>query len=1208
MTNITKIEALENGKGFKATFENATSAIYNELFALDFADETNASYNNAALGLNYSDIAVNATVSAADQATIIDALNAQAAEGVLFVNATDAASLDSANFSTIYVGDSAALAAIGSFAGIAETTGDNAAATKGDNAFVLAAANYDVNSLIATIAHEAAHLAGTLTHDYANNGLTLDDFFDGDIYTAHTSASSKGYTYENDLFNNISYNNTSYGPNVNNNGGAVNISAQTVSFKSVTFSGNTSQKRNSGEWNGGAAYTNQSKTSFTNSTFTDNSAAYGGAIYTTQSDTTFTGSTFSGNRAVNGNGGAIAIRTVNGYSREQAVNGNVSDASFSANTASQNGGAVYISGNGTISNANFVENNGSTNGGAVYIGGNGKVTKSDFTENFTANTNTNGGAIYINGAGTISNCNFDGNTAGSVYTKEISGGVAYDGNSNTGGGAIYMQGGTITGCTFTNNVAENGAGGAVYGGSQSKTLYLEDCVFDGNTAVYAGGTVPTTDTYNAYGGAVFVQSSSTINIKNCQFLTESDQIWSMSTGKIVFSGEKNVVNACIWAATITLAKDAVLKFNNATDFNYRASSTAPQWSMEGNATLILHGDGEINLSAKKDGTSKYIAQPMLDVGNNTLYLDILCAKYGLVGEKANDVAGIKNLDQKATREKIQVSIDGSEYQSLQAWLDAGSGIKWNAGTASTVIDGATVNPGAISMENTTRGMLMSETKKVFGFHGFAFDETPTGVYTARDGIVDNFGTVTLGCNKVVQGSTISLDGTSDPIQTAKNIILNGRIYADGKSLEMNDLTYQGRIYGDTTYSDSATAKGSTITLNNVTFQNAGTTYGRIYGGADITAGTVSMTGGQNISLELNLSAASTVGNVYGGGFLSKTDCTYKVGDITTTISGGYYKYYVGNGTQANDDCTVTQGVSTLKISGGTFDSYVYAGGYLQTASTSVTCDNTVLEITGGTFNSNVYGGCVVSGAVSMAVNTSINGNSSVTVDSSSSRIVFGRNLIAGSIGKGAVQSTTLTFTGLGKNLVFSNAGSGDGEYGYIEGGCSGDTAWSEKNPNTNVKTVAGDRNLVFDHFSGEFGANVRNMLETVTFSASTVTLTGPKEVDLRFVETWGFDISDDLIDLTWNSTGKNDYMNDFTDDKFAITGDADTTGKVLMAGDAKTLKNWEKIGSIEIDNVTYANNGMVDGELMFSDGSENRYKLFLADGTGSLKNLTIASL
>ena len=199
-----------------------------------------------------------------------------------------------------------------------------------------------------------------------------------------------------------------------------------------------------------------SEVTISNSVFTNNSlfmnGSVGGAINFDDdaSHVSFENTTFENNYAPLGYGGNIAF---NGH----VTMSNFDGCTFKTNKARENnitgGGAIYI-----IKNATFVF-----------------IENCEF-DNLTAHT---GGAIHVEGnyaLSMIENTKFTNNKA---YTK----------NEKYGGGAISIEGNAdrtaIKKCEFINNTATT-HGGAIKLMENSKLLIINDTLFDGNYAPYAG--------------------------------------------------------------------------------------------------------------------------------------------------------------------------------------------------------------------------------------------------------------------------------------------------------------------------------------------------------------------------------------------------------------------------------------------------------------------------------------------------------------------------------------------------------------------------------------------------------------------------------------------------------------------------------------------------------------------------------------------------
>ncbi len=286
----------------------------------------------------------------------------------------------------------------------------------------------------------------------------------------------------------------------------------TVTFKNITF------KNGYGRY-GGTLDAHSGQVIFDNCKFLKSYAAYrGGTIFVDgTASCKITNSYFTNSKVGDGSGGAICIET----------HGEIINCTFEGCSATDNGGAIRITGSSAIiENCTFkgcrasygggVQSQGQTNLkiiGSTFVNGNAKY----------------GGAIHINGNTkqmTIDGCNFINNVAsedGGAISRYESSSVDiinsnFEGNSAQWGGAIYLRytDGTISNCTFKNNHASVDSG-AVSGG------VLTDCTFIGNTAGDFGGAVA----WGSYNNCIFINNSANNyggaikngnSIENCIFI------------------------------------------------------------------------------------------------------------------------------------------------------------------------------------------------------------------------------------------------------------------------------------------------------------------------------------------------------------------------------------------------------------------------------------------------------------------------------------------------------------------------------------------------------------------------------------------------------------------------------------------------------------------------------------------------------------------
>ncbi len=258
--------------------------------------------------------------------------------------------------------------------------------------------------------------------------------------------------------------------------------------------------------------------------FTQNKSRYGGAIYLYESGynednyTSVLNCHFDADSS--GNGGAI-------YSEYSYGNDVIANCTFENTISASYGGAIYLyeSGyNGTnytkITDCVFTGCE-SAAGGAIYSAyayGNDSILNSQFISNTASG---HGGAVYLdessyngNNYSTLTNCLFEGNTSsgygGAVYSSggngnRILSSIFKENEAVYGGGvSMFDETGIISNSLFsenkaTNNQANTGAGGAIYGGSAN--LQVSNSTFEGNIATLRPG------------GAITNENS--LTLKNC---------------------------------------------------------------------------------------------------------------------------------------------------------------------------------------------------------------------------------------------------------------------------------------------------------------------------------------------------------------------------------------------------------------------------------------------------------------------------------------------------------------------------------------------------------------------------------------------------------------------------------------------------------------------------------------------------------------------
>jgi hypothetical protein len=262
--------------------------------------------------------------------------------------------------------------------------------------------------------------------------------------------------------------------------------------------------------------------------------------------------------------------TIDGSGADVTISGNNAVRVISLNSGAaltiQNSGAALTIQNLKIVNGNAIYDGieESVLGGGIFSSGTLIVTGSTFSGNSAAGS---GGALYNNFPGTLNVVNsiFSGNSAqgdpsegsglgfgGAIYNERTLTVIdsTFSGNSAAFGAALVNGGllAEVTNSTFSANNAGR-SGGGIY---NEGTLNVTNSTFSANTADFGGGiynNAGIVDVANStfsgnsvrnLGGGMYSESSSSLNITNSTFATNSAEL-----GGGLFSGENttNVTNS-----------------------------------------------------------------------------------------------------------------------------------------------------------------------------------------------------------------------------------------------------------------------------------------------------------------------------------------------------------------------------------------------------------------------------------------------------------------------------------------------------------------------------------------------------------------------------------------------------------------------------------------------------------------------------------------
>ncbi|MCB9134472.1 MAG: hypothetical protein H6636_03540 [Anaerolineales bacterium] len=272
-----------------------------------------------------------------------------------------------------------------------------------------------------------------------------------------------------------------------------------------------------------------------NSLFEGNQAlsASGGGIYLVSGLLTMTDTTLADNMAGNGDGGALYVED-----GAQLEDGLLAGNTFTLNTASGSGGAIYVHAGGdlVIADSDFSQNTSGGDGGAIaaiWVA----IQGSTFDQNIATDLISQGGAVYAQITAEVNDVRFTSNSAnegGAISAQFVMGdAVWFESNEAvSNGGALHVTNYRLqlSNMMFYQNTAGQ-SGGAIY---QTNVIlgevdpYIVNSAFHLNNATGDGGALWTdtprgldlanvtisSNTAAGNGGGIFLATSGILTATN----------------------------------------------------------------------------------------------------------------------------------------------------------------------------------------------------------------------------------------------------------------------------------------------------------------------------------------------------------------------------------------------------------------------------------------------------------------------------------------------------------------------------------------------------------------------------------------------------------------------------------------------------------------------------------------------------------------------
>lgn len=822
--------------------------------------------------------------------------------------------------------------------------------------------------------------------------------------------------------------------NLYNEGTSEKVSTSGLTITNSTFTQNSQSVTGAGGgavslWGDGNEGIDPLTHSITGTTFIGNTATLGGAVaimkqnaFDVAGNTTFVDDTFTGNNAVNG--GAIYAEN-----EDITVSGN---SSFEGNTASQNGGAIYILEGSTLTveeGTTFSKNTANTNGGAIAgtWGDNSSLTVTG--SYFTENAARSGGAIALwnpttDATYTVSNTVFNGNTA----TKK-GGAIAILSETGVGGQVFAKTEATFNGDEFTGNTAGE-SGGALH--LEYANVTITDSTFTANEAGQQGGAI-----YNAADSSITFTGTNTFSgnmaageandIYNLGNITVKDGTTSLGGGLTLAGGTVNVADNGTLAGTVTWQNGSV-----------DANKGLIVIDKKGNASLnggMNTGDGasaSVDLVTTEDGKvtlQGITADKNTFAFNSYPYKNVGVVTFGLGNENA----------------AVDVTVSGSKFTNNTVTATTNNTDKRSQSTAGGAAISFDANDSTMQSTLTISGSTFdSNTFEVKG------DYKLGGAYGGAIGVQDRVAVilkdVTLTHNAAIgdgmnaqgggyyqsayEDKEASLDATD--LTVTGNTAQGKSAYGGGMALfgVKDGATIKNSTFSDNTASGTEQSMGgalftgetggqiSVTTVTNSTFTNnkAEGTYG--WGGAIYNAGDLTV---DNTTFENNVASAQ------GGAIYvhpkAKLDVTNSYFKGNTGTAGGAIAMFGDNG--ATPEHSISNTVFEGNIADRTGDKLGKGGAIAILKMDKPNPEYTTnLDLSGVTFidnESNGTGGAIHSESATLTItDATFSGNSAgqkggaIYNDADSSITFTGTNTFSGNNaaeGKDIYNEGNITFDG-----------------------------------------------------------------------------------------------------------------------------------------------------------------------------------------------------
>ncbi|MBR4448363.1 Ig-like domain repeat protein [Methanobrevibacter sp.] len=657
----------------------------------------------------------------------------------------------------------------------------------------------------------------------------------------------------------------------------------------------------------------------------------------------------------------------------------ITNCVFYSNSATGNSGNAINNRKGSmvIDNSKFYENKASRGVIGSQSGTNLLVNNSEFYNNDMTSISTTYGMIYSNSADTIvENTVFRNNKAksgGAIYTTRAT-------SSTTG----TLE---VTNCTFDNNTAYQGPGGAIFAGRTPTTI--KDSTFTNNQATNG-------EYVKGQGGAIYQtldDPKSAMTIDNCIFINNT----AGDLGAAIFintnQGTFDIANSVI----INKEGDdnyAIDKKDGATtvitaDNNYWGNNTKVNFNLDEDSEIAL--DVSVIVDDESTGAVTITAKFSKDLPDG-IELTFSTDSGSLDKTVSNDNAGVTVKGTVGETDKdVLVSINGIPQfrvalgEILDVIYVSPQGKDTNDGSLETPV--ATI---ARALELAKKGQIvvLEGTYKVNDLGTISSDLNITGNGTVIIDAQNNNRVLYVGTDaNVILKNLIFINGyTSDVsgalLGNANELTLinctlanssaginnGGAIYNVGKLTIINSTIANNTAReGGAIFTNDALAKGASIVIDNSVFENNIATGNDNLGGGAIFTQQIAEFRITNTTFRDNEAQTKSSG---GAIFISHSTATITITDSKFISNFAKGQSNVGGGAIYMAGASNYERKGTLDITNTLFDSNIagYDGGAIYVRATTLKIANSVL------INNADQNGYAIFGYGTEQVNPSITAN------------------------------------------------------------------------------------------------------------------------------------------------------------------------------------------------------------------------------------------